>query len=1515
MKHNSNHEDRTRQVATSSLEAEIERSRRIDQYQIIAKLGKGGMGVVYKALDTRIKRIVAIKLMLDSAFAQPAALKRFWREMQIGSRLDHPHIVKVYHIASIGNIPYMVLEYIEGTPLLSCFEAGGQQLPKKLAVIAQIATALEHAQRHKIIHRDIKPSNIMIRDNGQPVLLDFGLAKANEVNDHSLTKSGQVIGTPQYMAPEQAQGRKREIDYRSDIYGLGAVLYHLLTGHPPASGDTLMEVLHQVVNKKPVPPRALHPEIAAAVEKICLRALEKKKKNRYASAQALAKDIELYLHKRTPTAVWFYRRQKLFVGLGLLLGVAALIMAAWGSYRGYRIYASNSSAMEQLQQAYAQGKELARSGSWDQAYVKFYLALSLVEKRQQQSGNKDDTWSKKVVNALLQTYYRQGQQKLQQIPEEAEIYFRKAQSLQEDHAGQWSKADYLGWQQKLQLASLAAYFASRAYSQAYKLAQRILAAGYHLSKEERQLILWTQARAAYHSNVSKTEAHLLDLRRQTKPQQEAHIGAIYYLGRIALQANNISQAKKHFAAALALLEKYSSPCPFRAAVGLYFCNTLLAATEGELTGAERSAFARYFPHDAADLRLNNIYRETMARYHLRSAQGEKADKKESAQKAIQLLDGCLDDIPNNSEYYYLRGQANVCLANYPAAIADFSTALNLAPHRLNIFIKKLELLSVYVSPSQLTEYNQDFTKYFGEAFNVKPNMFSSELNDERRKLLLMGSEGAIPFSPAKFLLFYQRLISGSVEVRKMAIRAICSLQPSEKVIQAIAARRVVGQKQTELIAQLHAQLGQAMQQRYEQKFLYGLAQLSCYGRLDHLAQYHNPRAIALLQKIVASDKYSIYLRFLGARVLVHLPGLQWRRWLLEQCHAKSNSDITTIILVRRVLHETAFSDFDWHTLSRRCPAHDEFLQVLLLEMRPNKSPRLLEYLRQKLNAPVPARVKIMAASCLPGNKKLAALPRKILLEGHKDAREQVRAYCIRALWDPLLLIKPANWRRLADFLPMLLQATRDISPLVQQVALNTLRQLSQFLTMHHQKITAAIRRILADSQHPLMRCRCIITLAELQDSASLQGILANPKTSFLERIAILIGFVRSDIGIKKRNKKDLLEDARRMKAFLDSDDIAPRARSMSLYLMSLSARQKASGKMTGVTQRILHVFIRGRIEKLLDSNDAFVVVWSLLTCGHLREISPIILAKIERIWRQDSRRHLRLLAFAMLINISHRERLPQWKKWHGWVEAKLRQNRRENYEYGRAAVWGYTILLDENMKPSVDSYQKLDGDPELVWRYRVQSLRLVARARPLRRECILRLQKALHLLKYISERSLTQEYSYFLAHLYAMAGHRQQAIDLLAATIASDKQINARLACLWGELMLQSGQGNKALETLEQWRKNSITPFDIVAQMARIYVHRQEWEKANQLFQHHYGLSAQHHLVLLTAARTCPLFFVAAIRYIYRSGRLDAGLFKVLFDGMSYYFPTHPIQIDRYGMKTPLIIEIYRGHGAFYRSR
>lgn len=254
-----------------------EKIEQIDHYKIIEKLGQGGMGEVYKAYDTKIRRVVAIKRMLTSFAYKKTSVQRFLREIQNVGKLNHPNIVRVFGVGVVEHMPYIVMEYVEGKNISAYFAGKENNFTQKLEVIQKVAYALQHAHDKKIIHRDLKPDNIMIRENGEPVLLDFGLAKTTELDDKSLTKSGQVVGTPQYMAPEQAKGLKREMNFQTDVYGLGAVLYTILTDQAPFDGENLVSVVRAVLHTKLRKPRHIKSSIPKKMELLCLKALEKKK--------------------------------------------------------------------------------------------------------------------------------------------------------------------------------------------------------------------------------------------------------------------------------------------------------------------------------------------------------------------------------------------------------------------------------------------------------------------------------------------------------------------------------------------------------------------------------------------------------------------------------------------------------------------------------------------------------------------------------------------------------------------------------------------------------------------------------------------------------------------------------------------------------------------------------------------------------------------------------------------------------------------------------------------------------------------------------------------------------------------------------------------------------------------------------------------------------------------------------------------------------------------------------------
>lgn len=275
-------------------EAQTSLQRDFGNYVLLEELGRGGMGVVYKARQKNPNRIVAVKMILGGRMASDDDLQRFLNEAESSARLEHRYIVTVYEVGEHEGHHYFSMEYVEGESLADKLRTGPLPPQQAARYIMLCARGLQYAHDHGVLHRDLKPSNIMIDEHDDPRIMDFGLAKRVDDSKHH-TLTGTVLGTPSYMSPEQATGDTRKISNRSDVYSLGAVLYELLTGRPPFCADNHLDTLLHVVQSEPVPPRLLNPKVDVDLENICLKCLEKNPKDRYPSAGALADDLERYL--------------------------------------------------------------------------------------------------------------------------------------------------------------------------------------------------------------------------------------------------------------------------------------------------------------------------------------------------------------------------------------------------------------------------------------------------------------------------------------------------------------------------------------------------------------------------------------------------------------------------------------------------------------------------------------------------------------------------------------------------------------------------------------------------------------------------------------------------------------------------------------------------------------------------------------------------------------------------------------------------------------------------------------------------------------------------------------------------------------------------------------------------------------------------------------------------------------------------------------------------------------------
>jgi predicted Ser/Thr protein kinase len=300
-------------------------SRRLGKYVLVDKLGQGGMGEVWKGWQTDLSRYVAVKLMLQFASFDTS---RFHREAQLAASLHHPNIGSIYEFGEIDGRPFLAMEYIRGRDLSK------QRLPlrRALEVIRDAARAVDHAHGCGIVHRDLKPHNLMVDEGGKVYVMDFGLARpTQDAGGPRLTVTGDVLGTPAYMAPEQARGLQQLISPRTDVWSLGATLYELVTGETPFQGRTIGELLGAVIGKEPVPPRRLVPTLDRNVETVVLKCLEKDPARRYASAGDLAADVDRLLagepvHARRPRLM--ERLERMVSRHAALVTVSALALIA-----------------------------------------------------------------------------------------------------------------------------------------------------------------------------------------------------------------------------------------------------------------------------------------------------------------------------------------------------------------------------------------------------------------------------------------------------------------------------------------------------------------------------------------------------------------------------------------------------------------------------------------------------------------------------------------------------------------------------------------------------------------------------------------------------------------------------------------------------------------------------------------------------------------------------------------------------------------------------------------------------------------------------------------------------------------------------------------------------------------------------------------------------------------------------------------------------------------------------------
>ena len=355
-------------------------------YEVLSRLGQGGMGVVYKARQKQLNRLVALKMIRDVGRAGPQQLARFRIEAEAVARLRHPNIVQIYEIGEVEGLPFFSLELLEGGGLDARLAGIPQPRRESAEMVATLASAIQAAHQARVIHRDLKPANVVLAADGTPKVTDFGLAKRLE-EEGSDTKTGEIMGSPSYMSPEQARGKLELVGPSADIYALGAILYEMLTGRPPFRGATSWETVRLVIEEEPVPPSRLRPRIPRDLETICLKCLQKEPHRRYPTARELADDLRRFLAdepiRARPIPFWergikWARRRPAVASLSALAAALFAVLVGSGLWYAQLVRQREAEQANRNDETYlvglnelAAGKLEARDGHFDRARLRF----------------------------------------------------------------------------------------------------------------------------------------------------------------------------------------------------------------------------------------------------------------------------------------------------------------------------------------------------------------------------------------------------------------------------------------------------------------------------------------------------------------------------------------------------------------------------------------------------------------------------------------------------------------------------------------------------------------------------------------------------------------------------------------------------------------------------------------------------------------------------------------------------------------------------------------------------------------------------------------------------------------------------------------------------------------------------------------------------------------------------------------------------------------------------------------
>ncbi|NUM35591.1 MAG: protein kinase [Candidatus Brocadiae bacterium] len=1399
----------------------------LGNYEIIEKIGTGGMGVVYKAKDQKLSRIVALKF-LHKNLLSTAALKRFQREIEISAQLDHPNIIKVYHFESSAEMPYLVMEYIEGKSFTEYIKSQEYSLEEKLVILQKIGYALQYAHKNKIIHRDVKPANILVRNDGEPALMDFGIAKSTQVSDHSITKSGEVVGTPQYMSPEQAIGVRRNIDHQSDIYALGSILYHILTGHTVVEGDNFFNLLYSLTEEEPIPILSWNPQAPKQLVDVCYKAIEKNKKSRYSQAKTFADDLGKYLKKTRVSAKGFASQKKLkrsarYFSLSVLSIIIVVSCLFFSQYTGkeYDVKIAQKKQIAENQKKIKallpEIEDLKKEQKWKEATEKLFL----LEKQQEEIQAADSRMPLKnnTFTEILECFYQLIEAKETIAPDYVEKYLVPYYNKKKPHPL------FPRQEKALQLAILYASEWIGDHRKVLEIANSIQPG------EFPSQIDWIIGQAYYES---KDFSHAMKfLKNLSVSERQKHQ---FYLGIIFFERQNFYDAQQQFQK---LMEDRTSP--FHAKSCLYLCAAYLKQKK-EWENPE--SYIQILEENKKSLEQENslLYKEVLGSLYLLEGKGR-------IEKSIDLLRQCALENPLSAEYFKLLSQSYSKLGRHKEASQNILLAAQIQPSDSKIMELQWKYLSEFMDVQE-DIFNQ-IIENLNYIFVDQIDIFEEDIKDLRLSCKELCKQRKIPLD--KWDRFYNNLFTENIELEKITQDALLSVRPLEE-----ASDRIKRNLDLETHPAKKIKL-QNLLQRIESKkqqekkiiCLERLTSISFYSKIHEvvLQYFEGETERNFLKDIFHKNQESIlkelfsdtlqekhlekvnflwqYIRFSAIRVLAFSKHHETREFFAE-CLEKHypGYDLETKILFIKALKETGMFYYKPEHRSR-------FLSDLQQSMENKKFTRFLECLAseilistdkesqniiRKIFSLADLKTKLYILSKIPREKDKDFLYNEIkaaIQKGYESSDDSVQALSIKNL-DVYYLnyfsdSKPESLKE--EIKNYCRKALATASPLVQHVAMNTMIKVREiFLPLENEEKQQFLNLLkgLEKSFHPRISQTSLAVLTMMGDTTAIDkvGFEATEKN---------ILFFRGCSYVRGQNMENLMSP-------------------LLKYVIDVKASKENNSTLAGILFYLLchyrekllsykanyKIIIDGWIYKLsneyISSPIHILTFWCLYGNTRISYVPENIVQKIQNKFWQEDDIDRKSLIWGTLLCIGSKQKHKDFHKWRKWID--LEKDPKKRKAFCLAGIFGYK----ESIRTSIPELLQIDEDVLQAGKSHIDLLEISEIQKyswnpdSLNRVlfCYEEILKFFYEIMPLQEKEKRQcsEVLYRMALLYSQIQNRNdKALEILSYKDRYQIQ-DARLDALEAELLFLAGEKEKSLKIINSYK--NLNPH-IVRAKARIF--------------------------------------------------------------------------------------------------